>query len=126
MKIAVAVDTDKKTIVKRTGQAAYFAIYENNKLLDLIENQHGEGNHGKGDPQGGAYHKHELMASHEHTNEHKKDAIGLAGCDVILVQAVGEHMKAALESMGLKVQKIRKKDGVIADEAVRNFLDNNL
>ena len=126
MKIAVAVDADKKTIVKRTGQAAYFAIYEDDTLLDLIQNQHGEGNHGKGNPQGGAHHKHENMANDAHTNEHKKDVMGLAGCDVILVQAVGEHMKEALKSMGLKVQKIRKKDGITANEAVRNFLDNNL
>ncbi len=113
MKIVVAVDTDKQTIVKKTGQAAFFAIYENEKVVDFIPNYHGEGN-----PQGGAYHKHE--------NEHRKGVMGLVGCDVILVQAVGENMREALESIGLKVQKIRKKDGTTADEVVQNFLNDNL
>ena len=118
MKIVVAVDTDKQTIVKKTGQAAFFAIYENEKVVDFIPNYHGEGNHGVGNPQGGAYHKHE--------NEHRKGVMGLVGCDVILVQAVGENMREALESIGLKVQKIRKKDGTTADEVVQNFLNDNL
>ncbi len=126
MKIVVAVDTDKQTIVKKTGQAAFFAIYENEKVVDFIPNYHGEGNHGIGNPQGGAYHKHENMQDGEHTNEHKKDVMGLVGCDVILVQAVGENMREALESIGLKVQKIRKKDGTTADEVVQNFLNDNL
>jgi len=112
MKIVVAVDTDKQTIVKKTGQAAFFAIYENEKVVDFIPNRHGEGNHGIGNPQ-----------DDEHTNEHKKDVMGLAGCDIILVQAVGENMREALESLGLKVQKIRKKDGTTADEVVQNFLN---
>ena len=126
MKIVVAVDTDKQTIVKKTGQAAFFAIYENEKVVDFIANSHGEGNHGKGNPQGGAHHKHENMQHGEHTNEHKKDVARLEGCDVILVQAVGENMREALESVGLKVKKIRKKDGTTAEEAVRNFLNDNL
>ena len=99
MKIVVAVDRDKQTIVKKTGQAAFFAIFENEKLVDFVKN------------------------SHEHIASHKKDITGLAGCDVILVQAVGEHMKEALLSIGLKVKKIRKKDGVTAKQAVRNYLD---
>jgi len=126
MKIVVAVDIDKQTIVKKTGQAAFFAIYENEKVVDFIPNRHGEGNHGIGNPQGGAHHKHENMQDGEHTNEHKKDVMGLVGCDVILVQAVGENMREALESLGLKVQKIRKKDGATADEVVQNFLNDNL
>ena len=118
MKIVVAVDIDKQTIVKKTGQAAFFAIYENEKVVDFIPNHHGEGNHGTGNPQGGAYHKHE--------NEHRKGVMGLVGCDVILVQAVGENMREALESIGLKIKKIRKKDGVTAQEAVENFLADNI
>jgi len=128
MKIVVAVDTDKQTIVKKTGQAAFFAIFENGQVVDFIANNHGGGNHGQGNPQGGAYHKHshEEMEHDEHTNEHKKDVLGLAGCDVILVQAIGENMREALESIGLKVKKIRKKDGVTAQEAVKIFLDDNI
>ena len=117
MKIVVAVDEDKKTIVKKTGQAAFFAIYENENVVEFVQNRHGEGKH---------EHTHVNMEQTEHTNEHKKDVIGLKGCDIILVQAVGENMKSALESVGLKVKKIRKKDGVTADEVVQNFLNNNI
>ena len=66
------------------------------------------------------------MQHNEHTNEHKKDVIGLKECDIILVQAVGENMKEALESIGLKVKKIRKKDGLTADEVIKNFLANKI
>ena len=124
MKIVVAVDSDKETIVKKTGQAAFFAIYEDGKILEFVQNGHGHGNHGEGNPQGGAHHKH--MQEAEHTSSHKKDVMGLSGCDIILVQAVGENMKDALESIGLKVKKIRQKHGSTADEVVKNFLDENI
>lgn len=130
MRIVVAVDNDKQTVVKRTGQAAFFAIYEDGVVVEYIANRHGAGNHGKGNPQGGAHHKHEHshenMGETEHTNEHKKDAASLKGCDIILVQAVGENMKEALESMGLKVKKIRQKHGATADEVIKNFLAGNI
>ncbi len=126
MRIAVAVDNDKETIIKKTGQAVYFAIYEDEKVVEFIKNSHGEGNHGEGNPVGGAHHKHEHMQNDEHTSSHKKEILGLKGCDIILVQAVGENMKDALISLGISVKKIRKKDGVTADEAVKNFLNNNI
>ena len=124
MRIAIAVDYDKKTIVKRTGQAIYFAIYENNEVVDFIKNHHGQGEQGKGERQ----HKnqHDNMGDAEHSSSHQKDIMPLIGCDIILAQAIGEHMKEALDSIGVKIQKIRKKDGLTADEAVKNFLDNNL
>ncbi len=120
MKIVVAVDSDKKTIVKKTGQAEYFAIYENGTVVDFIKNNHGDGHHGKDN----SAHKH--MQNGEHVNEHKKGITSLVGCDIILVQAVGQQMKEALVSIGLEVKKIRKKDGIFADEAVNNFLNNNI
>lgn len=104
MKIVLAVDEDKKTIVKRTGQSAYFAIYDDDKLVEIQPNKHHDGEH--------------------HT--HRKDVEVLKNCDIILVQAVGENMKEALESIGLEVKKIRQKHGITADEVVRNFLDGNI
>lgn len=122
MKIVVAVDQDKQTIVKRTGQSAYFAIYENETLLELVPNKHHDGGHDE------HTHNHEHESSQEehdeHTNSHRKDVQALIGCDIILVQAVGENMKEALESINLKVKKIRKKDGATADEVIKNFLAN--
>lgn len=118
MKIVIAVDEDKKTVVKRTGQAAFFAIYEDGKAIDFIENGHGHG--------GGTHHDHEHMEDEEHTHSHRKDVEGLSGCDLILVRAVGENMKEALESVGLKVKKIREKHGIMADEVIENFLNNKI
>jgi len=118
MKIVIAVDEDKKTVVKRTGQAAFFAIYEDGKVIDFIANGHGHG--------GGTHHDHDNLEEEEHTNSHRKDVVGLSGCNIILVRAVGENMKEALESIGLKVKKIREKHGETADEVMKNFLDNNI
>lgn len=118
MKIVLAVDEDKQTIVKKTGQSAFFAIYEDEQLVDCVPNKHHDGGHHT--------HTHSKMADKEHTNSHKKDVAALKGCDIILVQAVGENMKEALESIGLRVKKIRQKHGITADEVVKNFLSGNI
>ena len=121
MRIVLAVDEDKKTIVKRTGQSAYFAIYEDDKLVKVVPNKHhdgGDNSHKK--------HDHSQMADEEHTDSHRKDLEELKDCDIILVQALGENMKEALESIGLKVKKIRKKHGTTADEVICNFLDGTI
>ncbi len=124
MKIVIAVDEDKKTVVKRTGQSAFFAIYEDDKLVDMVPNKHHDGGHHA------HTHNHEHNESHQeheaHTNSHKKDVEGLRGCDVILVRMIGENMREALESVGLKIKKVREKHGENADEIVKNFLDGNV
>jgi len=120
MKIVLAVDEDKQTIVKRTGQSAYFAIYEDDKMIDLVPNKHHDGGHNAHREH--EAHDHSEMKHEEHTNSHRKDVEALKDCDIILVQAVGENMKEALESIGLKVKKIRQKHGATADEVVKNFL----
>ncbi len=124
MKIVLAVDEDKKTIVKRTGQSAYFSIYDDDKFVEVVPNKHHDGGHHS--HRENEDHDHSQMAHDEHTNSHKKDVEALKDCDIILVQAVGENMKEALESIGLKVKKIRQKHGTTADEVVRNFLDGNI
>jgi len=120
MKIVLAVDEDKQTIVKRTGQSAYFIIYEDDKISELVPNKHHDGGHHA--HRENEEHDHSQMAHQEHTNSHKKDVQALKGCDIMLVQAVGENMKEALESVGLKIKKIRQKHGTTADEVVKNFL----
>ncbi|MEO1937345.1 MAG: NifB/NifX family molybdenum-iron cluster-binding protein [Sulfurimonas sp.] len=124
MKIVLAVDEDKKTIVTRTGQSAYFAIYEDDKFVDLIPNKHHDGGHHA--HRHNHEHDHGGMGHEAHTNSHRKDVEALQGCDIILVRAVGENMREALESIGLKIKKIRKKDGENADEVVKNFLAGNI
>ena len=124
MKIVLAVDEDKKTVVKRTGQSAYFAIYEDDKLVDLVPNKHHDGGHHA--HRHHAEHNHSGMSHEAHTNSHRKDVEALKGCDIILVRAVGENMREALESVGLKIKKIREKHGTTADEVVKNFLAGNI
>ena len=124
MKIVIAVDEDKKTIVKRTGQSAFFAIYEDEKLVALVPNKHNDGGHHAHTHN---HVHHESREEHEaHTNSHKKDVEGLRGCDVILVRMIGENMREALESVGLKIKKVREKHGESADEIVNYFLNGNI
>jgi len=124
MKIVLAVDEDKQTIVKRTGQSAYFAIYDDDKMVDLVPNKHHDGGHHA--HRENEEDNHSEMEHEEHTNSHRKDVEALKDCDIILVQAVGENMKEALESIGLKVKKIRQKHGKTADEVVKNFLNGDI
>jgi len=124
MKIVLAVGEDKQTIIKRTGQSAYFAIYEDSKLVELVPNKHHDGGHHA--HRHNEEHDHSELSHKEHTNSHKKDVEALKGCDIILVRAVGENMKEALESINLKVKKIREKDGLTADEVVNNFLNSTI
>ena len=124
MKIVLAVDEDKKTIVKRTGQSAYFAIYEDRNLLKCVPNKHHDGGHHS--HRHHEEHDHSGLSHKEHTNSHKKDVEVLKGCELILVQAVGENMKEALTSVGLEIKKIREKHGKTADEVIANFYDGNI
>ena len=129
MKIVVPVDTDKSTIMKRTGRAPFYAIYENETAIAYVENQHSkeeEEDHGHGHGEG---HRHEEGAHHHHEgegNHHRKDVANLRGCDVILAQAVGEQMQEALEHAAIKIVKLSKYDGTHANEVVANYLAGTL
>jgi len=117
MKIVIPVEEDKTTIAKRTGQCAYFLVYEDGVLHQIIENSHGKAHH----------HEHQHNHDHEeHTNSHRKDVAQLKGCDVIIVRAVGENMKEALSEIGLEIKKIRQKDATTAQEAVEKFQNGTL
>jgi len=124
MKIVLAVGEDKQTVIKRTGQSAFFAIYEDSNLVELVPNKHHDGGHHA--HRHNDEHNHSELSHQEHTNSHRKDVEALKGCDIILVRAIGENMQEALESINLKVQKIREKDGLTADEVIKNFLDGNI
>jgi len=113
MKIVVPVEADKQSMIKRTGQASYFAIFENDKLNSFIPNSHTDEEH-----------DHHNLNDQEHVNEHKKDVINLQGCDVILVQAIGKHMRAALDDIGLKIVKIKPNTNNVF-EIVKDFLTKN-
>ncbi len=124
MKIVLAVDEDKETIIKRTGQSAFFAIYDERELVKIVPNKHHDGGHNA--HRENEEHDHGGLSHDEHTNSHRKDVELLKGCDLMLVQAVGENMKEALESVGLEVKKIRQKHGLTAQEVIDNFYDGNI
>lgn len=126
MKIVVPVDTDKSTIIKRTGRAPFYAIYENETAIAYVENQHAkeeeeEEDHRHGHGHEGGAHHHEGEGNH-----HRKDVANLRGCDVILAQAVGEQMKEALEHAAIKIVKLSKYDGTHANEVVAGYLAGTL
>jgi predicted Fe-Mo cluster-binding NifX family protein len=113
MKVVIPVDNDKKTVFKKVGRAPFFNIYENNVLISSLVNNHAK--------------EHEDNEhSHHHEHSHEKDVKILLGCDVILVQAIGEHMSEAIESIGLKIIKLRKDDGTIASEVLEKFVNHKL
>lgn len=135
MKIAVPVGEDQNTIIKRMGHAAFFAIFENGVFVETVKNKHGQSGHHEKPHQHvareghghGHKHAHVVHESDEaHVQSHKNNIAGIADCDLILVQVIGEHMQEALKQMNIQVKKIRQKDGETATEAVTNFLNNNL
>lgn len=119
MRIAVPVDNDKETIFKRTGQAPFFAIFQDGVFETAIANAHGKEGHNHHDDEHGHVHAEDDAL---HVAHHKKDVAALEGCDVILVQMIGEHMREAVKSLHVKIKKIREKDGHIASMAVNSFL----
>jgi len=119
MKIVIPVDEDKSTIVKRTGRAPFYAIYEDAKLVEFVVNHHAQ-EHKHEDQH--EHHKH----AHGEGNHHRKDIAKLQGCDLILAQAVGKNMQSALSSAGITIQKLSKYDGTTAAEVVEKFLAHKL
>ena len=118
MKIVVPVDHDKTSIVKRTGQAPFFAVFHDAKLEKLIENQHAAGGH--------EHHHDEENHHHGEKNHHRRDIQKFQDCDIILVRALGEQMQSALKSASIKTQKVSKYDGNQAQELVAKFLAGSL
>ena len=111
MKIAVPVEMDDLTIETRTGQANFFAIFEDDKFLELREN-----------PKHSHNHEH-TEHSQAHTNEHKNQVTSaLYDVDVIIVRMVGENMAEALEDAGIEIVMVHQDDGEKADEVVKKYL----
>ncbi len=144
MKIAVPVHDENLEVFARAGRAPWFAIFEEGVFRELRPNKHThthdhegghhhrEGGHGLGHGRGrgdrrGAEHFHADEApmdtySPEEVELHRKDLENLSDVDILLTRAVGPNMKEALELGGIRVVKIRKKDGEEADEVVRGYL----
>ena len=123
MKVAMPVSGENLEIFTRTGRAPFFAIFEFNgnefKLLGLNENTHAH-EHDKEE------HKHENGQGHqeehtvdevEHHHKHVK-ASKIEDCDYLIVRAVGANMEDVLKLAGVKIIKVRKKDGENALEVL--------
>ena len=135
MKIAIATN-DRKTIAKRTGRAAEFAIYniENGAIqsIDYQKNTHthhddhdrNEGNHRQGHSGGNGHgHHHNHNHDHEH-GEHNHDEIinQLKEIDMFLVRAVGKYMKKDLVRGNIPYQLVKKENiEEILDDYIKNL-----
>lgn len=115
MKIAVPVEGENLTIVKRTGQAPFFALFEDTVFQCIV--QAPKSGHGHHDD-----HDHHHGDDEEHIEGHGKSLTNLKGVELMLVRMIGEHMQAAVKRSGIRIKKIREKHGEQADEAVKNFL----
>jgi len=115
MKIAVPVEGKNLKIVKRTGQAPFFALFDDTAFERIVEA-----------PSGHAHDEHDDDHDHgddeEHIKGHGKSLTNLENVDMMLVQAIGPHMKEAVERAGIVIKKIREKHGDVAGEAVTNYL----
>ncbi len=125
MKVAVPVSGENLEIFTRTGRAPFFAIFEfdgeNFKLLGLNENthanEHDEEEHTHGN---GAHQEEHTEDEVEHHHKHVK-ASKIEDCDYLIVRAVGPNMEDALKLAGVKVIKVRKKDGEQALEVLEKI-----
>ena len=126
MKIAVPVEDENLQVFPRVGRAPFFAIFEEGRFEGLRINHHAASHHGEEEGHGHGGHKGSRGAfepySKKEVEHHRKDLHNLGDVDVMLVRAVGPNMKEALELSGIRVVKVRKKDGDRADRLVQNFL----
>lgn len=123
MKIAVPVEGENLLIVKRTGQAPFFALFNDTEFERLVEapqSGHGHDDHEHDGHEEG--HTHHHGHDEEHIQGHGKSLENLEAAELMLVRMIGEHMQEAVKRAGIRIKKIREKHGDRADEAVKNFL----
>jgi len=113
MRIAVPVEGENLKIVKRTGEAPFFALFNDTLFEKIVAAPRGHGDD---------HHDHEHLDDEAHVKSHGKSVASIADCGTILVQAIGPHMKEAIERHEITIVKIRQKEGEYAPEAVENFL----
>lgn len=115
MRVVVPVNVDKTTIAKRTGRADFFAVYDGENVT-YMQNKHALEDDGHDE-----HHHH-----HDGKNHHRDDIENLKGCDIMLVVAAGEHIKEALDEVGIATMRVSKDDGVVASELVKKYLAGEL
>jgi len=128
MKIAIPVEGENLKIVKRTGQAPYYALFDDTVFERIVEApQSGHAHDDRHDhhdhEEHGGHHGHHHAEDEEHIKGHGKSLSNLAGVEMMLVRMIGTHMKEAVDRAGITVKKIREKHGETADVAVKNYLE---
>jgi len=117
MKIAIPTN-DRKSIAKRTGRAAEFGVFtiKNEKIesVEYIKNLHAHKDHDKKEG------KHLDTDSHKEHN-HDELLIFLKNVDVLLVRAIGKHMRQTLKN-GNVAYKLVRIDNI--PEIISNYLED--
>ncbi len=113
MKIAIATD-DRKTIARRTGRAAEFALItiENGKLIsmDFVKNTHTHHDHDEHQGQGHGHHHEHVNGQGQHHGEghsHKEIVDALKGVDLFLATHLGPHFKVEIEEAGIPYEMVK-------------------
>jgi len=126
MKIAIPTN-DRKSIAKRTGRAAEFAIYtiDSGKIIavDYKKNTHSHDDHDRNE---GHHHGENENHSHNEHNhehgEHNHDELLtlLIDIDILFVRAVGKYMRKTLQNGNINYQLV-KIDTI--SEIIENYLN---
>ena len=118
MKIAVPVEGESLKIVEKTGSAPFFAIFDGKTFEGLVPGKQ-KGAHGHHE-----HHEHHHDEDDQaHVHSHAKSLTGLAGVEIMFFRRVGEHMRQAVEQMGIKMKKSRERDGESAVDIVNAYID---
>jgi predicted Fe-Mo cluster-binding NifX family protein len=106
MKVAIPSD-NQETITKRTGQSKGFMVY------DLVDNKIT-----------GSEYRENKMDEHDEEAEHSHAQIIalLNDVDILLVAAIGKHMKKDVENSPIKYQLVQEEK---LTQIIDNFLKTN-
>ncbi|AHF97946.1 MAG: NifB/NifX family molybdenum-iron cluster-binding protein [Desulfurella sp.] len=110
MKIAVPVKDNSLEIFPRTGQAPYFAIFNDSKFSHLVKNtieEHDEEN-----------------ASIDHVEFHRKQVEALGDIDAVLVLKIGKHIKQALEEKNIQIIEFPNSNFKNAKDLIEAYFNN--
>ncbi|MGC8501856.1 NifB/NifX family molybdenum-iron cluster-binding protein [Desulfurella sp.] len=112
MKIAVPVKDNSLEIFPRTGQAPYFAIFNDSTFSHLIKNLIEE------------HEEKEEDSSKDHVEFHRKQVEALGDIDAVLVLKIGKHIKQALEEKNIQIIEFPNSDYKNAKELIENYFNN--
>jgi predicted Fe-Mo cluster-binding NifX family protein len=117
MKIAIPTN-DRNSIAKRTGRATEFGIFtiENGEIqsVEYLKNTHSHVDHDRSEG------KHHAKSKEHEEHNHDELLILFKNIDVLLVRAVGKHMRQTLKKGNISY-KLVKIDTI--SEIISNYLE---